>query len=121
MSAPKIAVTGMRVEFDDALVQPNAQFALTPVTLNVSGLNTAPGAKFTLDLAAKGEKTGDLKVHAETDLDFATLAAHVEGAIDTWRDAAVTLDVSSIEASAGDLPVRLAERPLHTQVAASRA
>jgi outer membrane protein OmpA-like peptidoglycan-associated protein len=78
VSAPKIAVSGMRVDFDDKLVQPNAQFALTPVTLNVSGLSTAPGAKFTLDLTAKGEKTGDLKVRAETDLDFAATSAHVE-------------------------------------------
>jgi len=49
----------------------------------------------------------------------ATLAAHVEGAIDTWRDAAVTLDVSSIEASAGDLPIRLAE-PAHLRYDGAR-
>ena len=49
----------------------------------------------------------------------ATFAAHAEGAIDTWRDAAVTLDVSSIEASAGDLPVRLVE-PAHLRYDGAR-
>ena len=78
VAAPDIAVTGMRVDVEDALVEPAAVFALTPVNLTVAGYNTAPAARFTVDLTAAGEKTGDLKAHADTDAGFQTFTAHVE-------------------------------------------
>ena len=39
----------------------------------------------------------------------ATVAAHAEGPIQMWRDAVASLDVASLDAKAGELPVGLAE------------
>jgi hypothetical protein len=39
----------------------------------------------------------------------ATVAAHAEGALQMWRDIVASLDVASLDAKAGELPVRLAE------------
>jgi hypothetical protein len=38
-----------------------------------------------------------------------TVAAHAELPLEAWRTASATVDVSSLEARAGDLPIRLAE------------
>ena len=39
----------------------------------------------------------------------ATLVAHAEGPIQMWRDGLASVDVASLDAKAGDLPIRLAE------------
>ena len=38
-----------------------------------------------------------------------TFAAHVEGPLDSWRRGSATVEVESLEATAGELPIRLAE------------
>ncbi|HET9474855.1 MAG TPA: DUF748 domain-containing protein, partial [Steroidobacteraceae bacterium] len=78
VAAPDIAINGVRLDFEDQLVQPTASFALSPVTINVTGFTTAPASTFQLEATAKGEKTGDLKIQARSGLDTDAYTAHVE-------------------------------------------
>ena len=78
VAAPDIAVNAFRLDFEDQLVQPNAKFEFTPVTLKVGGFSTEPGAKLTMDATARGENAGELKLHAESDLDVSSYKARLE-------------------------------------------
>jgi hypothetical protein len=78
VAAPDIAVDAFRVEFEDKLVQPAASFTLDPVAIKLAGFSTAAGAKFTLDAAAKGQHTENLKLHAESDLGVSNYKARLE-------------------------------------------
>ena len=78
VNAPDIAVTGMKVSFHDALVQPAADFSLDPVNLTVTGYNTAPGARFAFEMSAKGANAGELKLRGNTDVLANQYDAHVE-------------------------------------------
>lgn len=78
LSAPDISIANFRVDFQDALVKPTAEFSLNPVNLSIKGFSTAADARLAFDASAKGRKAGDLKVRGETDAQGATYQAHVE-------------------------------------------
>jgi len=78
VAAPDIAVNAFNVEIDDQLVQPNAHFALQPVSLTLAGFTTEPGVKMTLDATARGEHTRSFKLHAESDLAVTACKARLE-------------------------------------------
>ena len=78
VAAPDIAISGVRIDFEDQLVQPTASFALAPVAINVTGFTTAPSSTFQVEATAKGEKAGDLKIKAQSGLDTDAYTAHVE-------------------------------------------
>ncbi len=78
VAAPDIAINGVRIDFEDQLVQPTASFALAPVAINVTGFTTAPSSTFQVEATAKGEKAGDLKIKAQSGLDTDAYTAHVE-------------------------------------------
>ena len=59
-------------------MKPTASFALTPVALTITGFSTAPASTFQVEATANGEKTGELKLRAQTGLDTPAYTAHVE-------------------------------------------
>ncbi|HET7809808.1 MAG TPA: DUF748 domain-containing protein [Steroidobacteraceae bacterium] len=78
VAAPDIAISNLLIDVEDSLVKPTASFKFSPVNITVAGYDTAPGTRFTVDMDAKGDNNGDLKVHAQTDAGLVAYTAHVE-------------------------------------------
>jgi hypothetical protein len=78
VSVPDIAVNGVRVDFNDQLVNPAANFLLDPVQLTVAGFTTAPGSTFDVALNAVGGQAGTLKLALKTGLDANAFSGRVE-------------------------------------------
>jgi hypothetical protein len=78
VSAPDIAVTNLRADFADALVRPAANFSLSPLNLKLDGFSTAPDAKLTFALDARGEQAGELKASGTSTMKGDSYQAHVE-------------------------------------------
>jgi hypothetical protein len=78
VAAPDIAVSGVRVDFEDRLVKPAASFVLNPVSLAVAGFTTAPASTFDVKLDARGEQTGTLDVALKTGLDTPAYSGRVQ-------------------------------------------
>jgi len=75
-----------------------------------TGVN-APYAT-TADVRVDGVDLGRLVVGSPPPVPVtgrATVAAHAEGPLQMWRDIVASLDVTSLEAKAGELPIQLAE------------
>jgi hypothetical protein len=78
LAAPDVAVANLCVDFADALVEPAASFALTPVNVSLTGFSTAPGAPLKFELNARGEQAGEIKVSGATTTDADAYQARVE-------------------------------------------
>jgi len=78
LAAPDIDIRGLRVELDDQLVQPAAEFLIEPLELHVSNFSTAPDAQLAIDLRAQGEQIGDLTVKGKWSVDSGTLVSRVD-------------------------------------------
>jgi uncharacterized protein DUF748 len=78
LAAPDISVANFRVDFQDQLVKPAADFSLNPINLSVKGFSTSADARLAFEASAKGEKAGELKLRGETDAQGKAYQAHVE-------------------------------------------
>ncbi|HVY82123.1 MAG TPA: DUF748 domain-containing protein [Steroidobacteraceae bacterium] len=91
IAAPDIAAENLRVELEDRLVKPKAEFTLAPIALNVRGYDSASNGTLDLDaklaindaahLAARGKferASGAISGHIDLDgFDLATLQPYV--------------------------------------------
>jgi hypothetical protein len=62
LAAPDVTVQNLRVELEDALVQPTAKFVIAPIGLHVGGFSTASGSELTADLEAVSDTLGKVSV-----------------------------------------------------------
>jgi len=78
VNVPDIAAVNLRADFNDELVKPAANFALSTVNLNLAGFSTAPDVPLKFELAARGEQAGDIKVSGSSTTKARAYQAHVE-------------------------------------------
>jgi hypothetical protein len=78
VSAPDIAIQGLRISAEDRRLQPAATLVVDPVGVHVAGFNTSSGDTLDVTLDAVVNSSGKLAARARITPATASLTAHVE-------------------------------------------
>lgn len=80
VSAPDIAIEGLKVSAEDRQVKPALALAVDPLNIHVAGFNTAPDDTLDITVDSTVNGSGKLSVEAKVTPKTGNLTAHVEAA-----------------------------------------
>jgi Domain of Unknown Function (DUF748) len=78
VSAPDIAIQGLKISAEDRRVKPAATLVVDPLDVHVAGFNTSPGDTLDVTLDAVVNSSGKLSATAKVTPASASLTAHIE-------------------------------------------
>jgi hypothetical protein len=78
VAVPDISVENLRLEVEDRFVKPVAKFVLAPVSAQLTGFSTAPGAVVDANANVAIEGSGEVAARAKVALDAGTVSGHVD-------------------------------------------